>query len=181
MEKFIMKQSGLLLWFFAVATVFGQPDSKIFVLKNSLLQESDKREIVNLLNELAWEYRQINLDSSLYYAQNGLRIAIEFLYLEGQADSWNRIGNAWEAVGNYEESKNAYMRALSIDQQIGIPYGIGRDNHQIGVVLAKSANLEEALEFELKSIKILENSSSERKDSLALGNIYNSTGGIFID
>ena len=68
-----MKQSGLLLWFFAVATVFGQPDSKIFVLKNSLLQESDKREIVNLLNELAWEYRQINLDSSLYYAQNGLR------------------------------------------------------------------------------------------------------------
>ncbi|MEM6262900.1 MAG: tetratricopeptide repeat protein [Bacteroidota bacterium] len=173
----IVVQILLILISFQIAK--GQTNLNKDELIKAVLHAKSDSIAVDLFNDLAWEYRRISTDSSIFYANKGLQLAIRLDYLRGQSDSWNRKGNAYELLGNLINAEQAYLKALEIDKKIGDSYRVGRDYHQVGVVNSKMGNYQKAKAYEILSIEKLEALPSNRKNELALASIYNSTGNVF--
>lgn len=164
---------------FVSINVWGQATPDINRLKGALTHAELDSTTVQLYNDLAWEYRTVDIDSTIVFARKGLALAVKLGYLAGQAEAWNRIGNGQEASGNFEKAKASYLTALQIDKQIGNAYGVGRDYHQVGVVYAKKGEFQTSIEWELKSIKQLTMPPRNQRKMLALASIYNSTGNAY--
>lgn len=91
----------------------GQNQALIHQLK-SKLRKSTGRERVNILNDLAWEYRAAHPDSAQYYAQQAYTLAEEQELLRTRAKSLNFIGLALQHEGNNLNAFENFSRAYNL-------------------------------------------------------------------
>mgnify|MGYP005698574783 CR=1 FL=1 len=65
----------IILWFLLLSPIVVIAENPIDSLLISLSNEKLGAEKVLLLDDLAWEYQGINIDSALFYAKEGLALA----------------------------------------------------------------------------------------------------------
>ncbi|RYD58431.1 MAG: tetratricopeptide repeat protein [Sphingobacteriales bacterium] len=105
---------------------------------------------------LSKHYTYIKLDSSLYYAQQGLDAAKAKDYAYGQGVLLLQMANAHEKHNQLGPAKGRALEAQKQFEKAGEPNGLGSVNSLLGVLNAKKGNLEEAMQHLLKALKYFE-------------------------
>lgn len=69
---------------------------------------------INRFNKLSESYQAKESDSALIFAEKANELAEKTNYSVGRLTALNRIGLYYQSKGNYPESMNAYMKAISL-------------------------------------------------------------------
>ncbi|WP_428330135.1 tetratricopeptide repeat-containing sensor histidine kinase [Mucilaginibacter sp.] len=89
---------------------------------------------IRLLNQLSTQYLYNDADSSLYFAQEALKLA-EYQKLNvGQAEALNSISKTYYVMGNYMLSLDAATRLMALSHKINYQPGIGWAYQVIGLI-----------------------------------------------
>jgi tetratricopeptide (TPR) repeat protein len=98
-------------------------------------------------------------------AEQRFRVALAFAeqsqHVELQAVTLSNLGNALDNLGMREEAASVYMRALSLNEQLGRPIGIASCYHNLGLLKLHVNDLDSASDMFTKSLSV-----SERMGSL---------------
>ena len=85
---------------------------------DSLLLEAKKKNIdsvqVDVLNAIASEYRNSDMDQVKVFADSALKISTKIDYYQGQVKSHFNIGNMYYIKGEFSLTLKSYLKALSI-------------------------------------------------------------------
>lgn len=111
---------------------------------------------VDLYEKLCQHYLYINLDSSLYYAKQGLDFALKEEYRMGQGVMQLGFASVYEKHNQLKPAQDHAKEALAIFEDIKYTNGLAGANNLMGVVLGKKGQLGEATEHFLRSLKLYE-------------------------
>ena len=101
----------------------------------SILQDTPIDTLqVDVLNELAWIYRNNNYQKSFEYGNQARELADKHKYDKGLATAHNRLGLVCQSRGKYLKALNHYRIALKIEKKIKHLYGMSRAKNQISSV-----------------------------------------------
>ncbi|WP_083629501.1 tetratricopeptide repeat-containing sensor histidine kinase [Tenacibaculum agarivorans] len=150
-------------------------DSLLINLKSS----PSNKEKVDYLNELAWEYRTINIEKGLKHAKEAKKLSDAISYHDGFVTSLNRTGILLLNKGDYEESISLYNNILDLEKTRNNTYGIARAQNQLGLLYKKTGNLNTSKDYYTSSLKNFETINKEKlvaKLSNNLGSLYKDLG-----
>jgi tetratricopeptide (TPR) repeat protein len=158
----------LLLLLFALAHISLSQDihriDSLIKLQNRK-QGVDQFEVLNLL---AWEYRFINQDSTIQYAQRAYALGNKLGLKKRLAKPLNFIGVAHEYKGEALEAYDFYKQALALATIQNDELEIAYANNNKGRLLFNQGNISRSSECYLIALKIFEN----KKDSLGMAYVY---------
>lgn len=143
------------------------------LLKESTLGYTDTLE-VDILNSIAWEYRNSEMDKVKVFSDSALILAEKINYYRGQVKSHFNIGNMHYIKGDFPKTLDRYLKALAILEKTNNKKGIASALMGIGNIHAIQKNSEKAIEYQKKSLKI----RVEIKDSIGIAGSYNNLGSI---
>lgn len=130
-----------------------------------------------LISEVAVSYSDINQDSMLYYAHEGLKLSYKLNYDYGKASSMRQIGVVYFHKNEYEKSINYTKEALRLFEKIGDKTSQASMLRFIADIQYRLTNYPLAIEYYNKCIAIAEPINDYANEGLALINI----GGIYTD
>lgn len=136
------------------------------LLKVYKTQKDDTLKVLSL-EKLAYGYLYVDINKSLNYSEEGLRLSDKLDYEYGSGLSNLSIGTA-NAVLNQPDSARIYWnRALKIFEKLNKYGQIGRTNRNLAILGYETGNYATALSHIQKSIAIF---SEKINDSLSLAN-----------
>lgn len=144
-----------------------------------LSSTTESKEKVDYLNELAWEYRIIDVDKGLQFAQQANQLSDSISYSNGSVTSLNRKGVLLLNRGDYNQAISLYDTILNIETERKNIYGIARAQNQLGVIYKKIGNLNKSKKYYKSSLENFESINKEKlvaKLANNLGSIYKELG-----
>jgi tetratricopeptide (TPR) repeat protein len=148
---------------------------------DSLLQElkntPQNKEKTLLLNKLSRTFINSNLDSSIYYAKNGLALASEIEYSLGIAENAASMADYYVIYDSLNEAKEYYTLAAKYFDELDMDFDLAELLMVLGNIYLSQSNYSEALMYYQKSQHI----SEENNFNTILPHIYNNTGIIYIN
>lgn len=158
-------------------------DSLIAVLKTTK-QDTTK---VNVLNDLAYQFRGNNPDTAIYFAGEALALATKLNNETGIIYSYLIMGIANKNLGNYEAGLKISLEALKLcDQQLVSEKAIDKSKilnlkagayNNLGNINEEQGNYSEALKSNIAALKV----RIEIDDKLGIASSYNNIGNIYGD
>lgn len=139
---------------------------ELTLLEVRLQNETDDFKRIDLLNELAYEYRRINMEKSKEFCAKAYRLSEEYNYEKGLAES--TLTNAFHESykdSNYEVMNSCYW-AYEVFERLNYKKGKIKALNMIGTISITLGRIEESLECFLKGLDIC------RKDSDIVMSIY---------
>ena len=104
----------------------GQDSLLIDSLQHRLLAEQSGYIQIKILNELAWQTKNSDLELSRKYAIRGKKLAEKEGYKRELATSLNRLADVKRLSGEFVEASKIAERALKIERELNHSYGIAR-------------------------------------------------------
>lgn len=138
-------------------------------------EELPKKLDVNGYEKLILRYRYANPDSATYYANLGLAYSKKTKDFLGEARMLNQLGMIDDNLGNFEESREKYLRALEIFKNLNNYRGIIKLNIRLGVVENRKGNYAKAITYFFQALKVSEqtNDNVGRVESfVTVGEVY---------
>ena len=148
-------------------------ESKIDSLKN-LTTTSAGIELINIYNELSWEFKNSNLDSARHYGFMALAEAEKLTddKLLAKSSAMNSIANAYEALGKMDSSEYYHLESLNIKTILGDSLGMAASLNNLGILYDLTDKNEKSLEVYLQSLRLYEAHSDDNfQTAMVLGNI----------
>lgn len=105
-------------------------------------------------NKLVSRYRYDKPDSAVYYANIGLNLARQLKNVPGQAIMLNQLGMVDDNIGQYENSRKKYLKALELYKQAGDTKGMATENIRLGVVELRKGQYDKAIDYFLRSLEL---------------------------
>ena len=150
-------------------------------LKNILPSIKSDTAKVNLLNNIADKFKELNPDSTAYYASKANVLSQKINYNFGLANSYVNLGNSNIILGNYSKAKQYFGKAqlgfkaeLDSKSEIDInriKNGLGKAFASQGVIFSQESNYYMALEMYEKALKIYLEIGQKTNASKAYNNI----------
>ncbi len=142
---------------------------------------------VGLLNRLASEFKEINPDSTSFYANKALQLSVQLKYPFGEANGEFNLGNASIILGDYPNAKKHFDKAKGIfesllkkdDDNKTFIYGLARCYSSLGVIFSQEGNYYESLDNYQSGLKLytqINHKSSISKSYNNIGILYKSRG-----
>ena len=170
--------AGLMLQSFAQKQGKNKIDSLFTVLKTS----GPDTAKVNTLNNLAYEFRNNNPDTAIYFASEAKALGIKLNYKMGVADSYlfiaivlNNHGKLEEALKNNNIALGLFDQLLTSEKTTSkskIPNQKVKSYNNIGIIYSRQGNYPEALKNYQAALKI----SEETGNKNGIANSYNNSG-----
>jgi len=168
-----MKVFAWLAIFLVTGLSYGQDIDSLF---RQLSQPSLKsKERVDTYSQLAWKFRDIRPDSTVYFANQAVKIATEADLAHETIKATNYLGVGYRNLSMYTQAMDMYLKALSLAEQTG-------DTEQQGYALINIANLNlfqkdfsEAREYLFKALdkaQVLEDKNMQAYVYLNLGRVH---------
>ena len=160
----------LLLIIFCITSTNAQTGNRDSIKQ---LLKNDKEDTSRVLHlaDLSFEYLESNPDTAMSLALEGLSLAHRISYIKGEAASLNRVGNAYNVIGNYPKSMEVYLQALKINEKTNNLDGIQRNLGNIGLLYNLHEDYRQALDYYFKSKKIAEQINNKYSISIICVNI----------
>ncbi|MFT6882726.1 MAG: signal transduction histidine kinase/CheY-like chemotaxis protein [Marinoscillum sp.] len=136
------------------------------------VDEDNPKEYVTICNKLAWEYRDIRADSSLYYATLALLKAQLHGFKSLEIESINYSGIAYRNLGNLTQALQKYLLALDLSEKEGIDEQRGYTLINIGNLYQHQTNFNTSIEYLEKAV----NHAKFLRNDRMLGYAYNNLG-----
>ncbi|MCD6163193.1 MAG: sigma 54-interacting transcriptional regulator [candidate division Zixibacteria bacterium] len=134
------------------------------------------KEKVELLNEIAKEYRGVSPDKTIEYGKQALTLAQKEKDRNGEANSLNNIGAGNFFLGNYDKSLEYFLQSLEIKQEFSDKENIAGSFNNIGTIYLVLCDYNKALEYYLKSYKMYEDIG----DTVNISKPLNNLGSIYL-
>lgn len=144
-----------------------------------LLDLSEGKSKVDLLNDLSKSYWDISYKTALDYSSKAYNLAAEINYFEGMSDAANRIGNIYFFLKDTTRALDYYKKSLELAQTIGNEKRKGIIYNNIGLLYATSRNQNKAIYYYTLGLesKIKDGDKQLISTSLLnLGNSFNEKG-----
>lgn len=135
------------------------PVSQIDSLK-SLISTSRDSTLVDIYNQISWDYRNIDIDSSIFFAQEALTLSRKLNYLNGINHSLNYLGIAHRNRSNYSKALGLFFEALKSSEYSKDLQEISYTLINIGNIYIFQTNYDGAIDYfqrALENAKIIEN------------------------
>ena len=138
-----------------------------------LLLQNEKTDTgrVLLLAELGFAWLESKPDTTMVLALEALSLARKIGFAKGEAESLNRVGNAYRVSGNYSKALDFFLQALKINEKINNPDGKQRNFTNIGVVYNSQDEFRQALGYSFKALELAEQIKNKSSVSTILRNI----------
>jgi serine phosphatase RsbU (regulator of sigma subunit) len=175
MQKSYFFISLITIFFFL--NVSAQESNRLDSLLNELANKHTDSVRVDILNSMAWEFRNSDMDKVKLFSDSALQIAENISYYKGQVKSYFNTGNMYYIKGEYSLTLENYLKALSILEKIDDQKGIASALMGVGNIHAIQKNTDKAIEYQEKSLAI----RLEINDSLGIAGSYNNLGSIYMD
>ena len=167
----------LLLLSFYTLLIKAQDSERLDSLLNEIKQPHEDSVKVDILNSIAWEYRNSEMEKVQVFSDSALNLAKKINYYKGQVKSHFNIGNMYYIKGDFSKTLESYLKALSILEKLKDQEGIASALMGIGNIHAIQKDLNKAIEYQEKSLEI----RLKIKDSLGIAGSYNNLGSIYMD
>lgn len=145
------------------------------------LKSASGKEKIEILTQLAYQYRSISPKKSIDYGNQALELAQKLKDVQREATALVNIGVGNSHTGNQQESLIYLKKALKIFKHLGDKKGIADSLNKIGGVYIRSSHFDQALDYLQKSLKIREEIGDKKGAGDSLGNmgvVYKELGDI---
>jgi len=172
-----MKNTFLILFYFAFsAFVLSQETTKIFSLKKELLLNLSDTTRVQTNLKLGNLYASNFNDSSFYYYEKGLDLAVKNNYKLQQAKILFNIGLGFERKSDFKKAIENYNKSLLIYNDINLKQDVALIYNMIGYNYISLYAEDKAIEYYLKSLTLYREISSDENgiasNLIDIGNLY---------
>lgn len=158
---------------------FGLASAQVDSLKRVLKVSKNDTVRINLYNKLAVAHRDINPDSTAWYATQALTLSNKVTYDPGKGNAEINLGNAQLIKGNYDGALKHFEKAESIFTRLTqdnpddswFQSGLARSHASLGVIFSEQSNYYRAIENYQKAVRIYSEIGQTVNQSKALNNI----------
>ena len=169
----IVKIMFLLLFFFIQVSSYSQNktiDSLLLSLKKQIpiVQEIDN------YNELAWQYRDVDISKAFNYAFKAKQMSDSLSYEAGYITSLNRIGVLYINERSFKKAEKLYKTILEREIIRKDTLGIIRAENQLGIIYRESGDYNEAIIHGKNSLLYLKGKGLGELKQMA--SVYNNLG-----
>ena len=166
MKKIIL----LLLLCIRLNEVHAQQNEKDSLKHLLQIEKADTGRVL-ILAELSFLYSESKPDTTMLMALEALTLARKIGFIKGEAESLNRIGNAYHTWGNYTKAMEIWLQSLKLNEKVNNLLGIQRNYNNIGSVNNFMGEYKAAHDYYQKARAISEKTGNKRSLSIQLGNI----------
>ncbi len=143
----------------------------------SLLLESSKSDTtrVNLMNELAAEYKNSDFEKALSFATKATTLAEKISFPRGEVAGLNNIGSVHYNKGDYDQAIEYHNKAYQLSKENQYKAGMALSLNFLGIDYHNKGVFTKATEYYFKSLKI----SEAIKDIRVSASSYNGIANIY--
>jgi signal transduction histidine kinase/tetratricopeptide (TPR) repeat protein len=173
-----MRKAKLLLFlsFYFLSTIlYSQNERKVIDSLLNVLENTEEKQKIDILNELSQKYWSFSLDSSLYFANEALNLSHIVQDKKGISDAYNRIGNVYSFQNENELALEFYQKCLDIRIELGDSKGISNVYNNFAISYNSENQHGIAIEYFYKALK----ESQKRNDSEDIASYYSSIGSTY--
>lgn len=135
------------------------------------------RQFVDILNELSWELRNLDIPRSGVLAAEALTLSKEMRYEEGMANALLARGVCRRNTSEYDIALEDLLQAREMFQRINRNNGVARATMWIGLVHQRTGNYTVALKYFLDALQIHE----EQQDDTSIAKCHTFIGRAYFD
>ncbi|MDD2564062.1 MAG: tetratricopeptide repeat protein [Salinivirgaceae bacterium] len=162
--------------FINILTIHGNElPQEIRELESQLTYVPNDSAKVDLLIDLALQYRKYNTQKVFEYATKAFNLSSKIGYEKGIAASNNRLGSFYRQTGIYDKAIDYYFRALKYYEKVNDKRGISFCSNGIGNILRIQQFYDRAIEYQQRALDI----SIEQKDSVGMSIYYRNLGSTY--
>jgi tetratricopeptide (TPR) repeat protein/tRNA A-37 threonylcarbamoyl transferase component Bud32 len=145
-------------------------DQKIADLEKKLPTVSGKEKI-EVLNELAYEYKYQSTEKCIKYANHALNLSQKLNHRKGEAAALKIVGVGYRLIGNKNRALECIQKALKIFENLGDKKNSADSIKEIGLIYLDINKYDTALEYFFNSLRIAKEISYKKGISNSLNNI----------
>jgi len=148
-------------------------------LKTELQKGQPDTIRIIFLNDLGWEFRYKNPDTSILLGKQALELAERIEHKKSIANTNSTLGVYYDLKGNYIQSLSHHFKALEIRKQLGDRNFIATSIGNIGIVYYAQGKYPKALKHYFEALEIdkeLGNKNGIARHHNNIGYIYNIQG-----
>jgi len=160
----------------------GQKNNMIDSLK-SLINESYNDTLkINLLNQIAYAYKDTNRTMSLHYSNLSQELAIKNNFSKGLVDSYINKGNYFQNSGQPDSALHYFKKSEFMAKNVGYESGAAKALGSMGNILLHRGNLHQGLEYLDEASEVFQSvadSSNEAQVLIVMGATYKELGNYY--
>lgn len=118
-----------------------------------LISTSKNQNLVDLYNDISWEFRNENSDSTVHYAELANQLSTAIGYKDGTIQSLNYLGIGYRNKSNYSKAFEYFVEALKSSEETGNLEQEGYSLINIGNIYIYQTNYVGAIEYFENAIK----------------------------
>lgn len=122
----------------------------------------DKKEQIDILNQLSYEFYQIDIQKTFEYATRSLELAKRINYQKGTAQALRYLGIGYLVRQNFPESIAKNQASLGISRQINDTVLIASALNNIGINYERLGVPKEAITYYLESLQYSRSNGDDR-------------------
>lgn len=151
-----MKQHYLLSIFLLLSLqALPQAHKPVVDSLNQLLENtSETKQKVDLLNEIAFEYINIQIDTSYIYAQKAQELAQHYDYQLGVADAKKNLATYYHMLNDRKKTFKYFNEAVAIVENEKDSTRLAKIYNNIGITYKNHGDFNEALDAYHKALAI---------------------------
>lgn len=166
----------LVFLLFINSHLISQEYDSIEELEKQLNEEISKKQRVDILNNLTFDYIFSNPQLAPKYNNEAIILAKEIEYKIGESRAYNNKGIIYRNSGFYEEATLEHLKSLEINNNIHNLAGRSLDYSNLGMVYLDQNNYVNSIKYFRRGLKIKE----EIKDSIGIVFTYNDLTSAYI-
>ncbi len=167
-----LQAKTLVLCCFGLLTniVFAQKQKTIDSLLIALKSSRDTA-VVDIYNELAYEYKNIDVEKTLLYADTAIAKSKKLNYIRGLGYAYANRGNYFKNVGDNAQARACYVWSYVQHQKVGNKKGIAASLNSMASLHFLQGKLTKALSNFIQSLTISREINDRRGEAITLNNI----------
>jgi len=150
-----MKKIVFALLVFIPAVLSAQPkhgQARIDSLLNELNGRKHDSLRIAILDDICFDYYNINPDSGIFYGKQGLQLAEKMNLSKPTAHLYYVLGANYCVKSDYSDALDSWLMALKLFEERGNKKGIANTLTNIGRIYVMQRNTNHALEYYNKSL-----------------------------
>lgn len=133
---------------------------------------NDQERLSSFYSEYSAIFREINIDSALFYAQEALKLNRKLKNADGITANLNNIALLYQNIGEYETALEYFQQILDIAEEIDFKEAIAGTHNNMASAYSHLGNKQKALIYYKRSLAV----KREIGDSYGAGGTLNNIG-----
>jgi two-component system, NarL family, sensor kinase len=171
--------SRLIILFGLICLLAQQTKAQNQVLIDSLEKELAKvkedTNAVNVLNDLAFEYRGTDIEKAFSLLNRSIKLSEKLHFTSGLALAYNHLGILNKNQHHFEDAIHYHEQALKLRQQLHDEEGMASSYNNLGLTYDTKSDYVTAMKWYIESLRIRE----KMKDSSGMSASYNNIARIY--